>query len=68
MNYFPLNKEQQEWQQRVADLASREIGPRAAEYDTQGKFPQESLEALRGAGLWALRGEDRQALRPGDLR
>ena len=55
MNYFPLTKAQQEWQERVADLASREIGRRAAEYDAQSKFPQESVDALKEAGLWALR-------------
>lgn len=55
MNYFPLTKTQQEWQERVADLASREIGPHAAECDAESKYPSESLEALRKAGLWALR-------------
>jgi isovaleryl-CoA dehydrogenase len=55
MNYFPLTKTQEEWQERVAELAAREIGPRAAEYDRQGQYPQASLEALREAGLWALR-------------
>ncbi len=55
MNYFPLSSTQQEWKERVADLAAREIGPRAAEYDRLARFPQESLDALRGAGLWALR-------------
>ena len=33
MNYFPLTTEQQEWKDRVAEIAVREIGPRAAEYD-----------------------------------
>jgi len=55
MNYFPLTKSQQEWQERIADLASKQIGPRAAEYDAKAEFPRESLEALRDAGLWALR-------------
>ena len=55
MNYFPLNQTQQDWQDRVAELAAREIGPRAAEYDRQAQYPHESLEALREAGLWALR-------------
>ncbi len=55
MNYFPLTKEQQDWQERVADLASREIGPRAAEYDAKGAFPQASLDALKREGLFALR-------------
>lgn len=30
MNYFPLAPQQQEWKDRVAELAAREIGPRAA--------------------------------------
>ena len=55
MNYFPLTTTQQQWQTRVADLAAREIGPRAAEYDRLAQFPQASLAALRDAGLWALR-------------
>lgn len=55
MNYFPLTKSQQEWQERIADLAAKQIGPRAAEYDAKSEFPRESLDALRDAGLWALR-------------
>jgi isovaleryl-CoA dehydrogenase len=55
MNYFPLTKTQKEWQERVADLARREIGPHAAACDAAAKYPSESLEALRKAGLWALR-------------
>ncbi len=55
MNYFPLTKSQQEWQERVADLASKQIGPRASEYDAKSEYPRESLDALKDAGLWALR-------------
>src|SRR5215831_4159164 len=44
MNYFPLTKAQQDWQERVADLAAREIGPHAAACDAQGAFPQTSLD------------------------
>ncbi|MGE0822931.1 MAG: acyl-CoA dehydrogenase family protein [Candidatus Binatia bacterium] len=55
MNYFPLTTQQQEWKDRVANLAAREIGPRAAEYDRLAQYPKESLNALRDAGLWALR-------------
>ena len=55
MNYFPLTSTQQEWQERTADLAARDIGPRAGEYDRQSQYPQASLEALRDVGLWALR-------------
>ena len=55
MNYFPLTKTQREWKERVAELAAGEIGPRAAEYDRHAQYPKASLEALREAGLWALR-------------
>ncbi len=55
LNYFPLTKSQQEWQERIAGLAAEQIGPRAAEYDAKSQFPKESLDALRDAGLWALR-------------
>jgi alkylation response protein AidB-like acyl-CoA dehydrogenase len=55
MNYFPLTKTQEEWKGRVAELAAREIGPHAAEYDRQAQYLQASLEALREVGLWALR-------------
>ncbi|MBI3799501.1 MAG: acyl-CoA/acyl-ACP dehydrogenase, partial [Deltaproteobacteria bacterium] len=55
MNYFPLTPAQQEWKDRVAELAAREIGPRAAEYDRLARYPKDSLDALRSAGLWALR-------------
>ena len=55
MNYFPLTPEQHALQERVAALAAREIGPRAAEVDRAARFPQESLEALRREGFWGLR-------------
>ena len=55
MTYFPLTKTQREWQERVADLAQRELAPRAEETDRTGQYPQESLEALQRAGLWGLR-------------
>ena len=55
MNYFPLTPAQQEWKDRVAELAAHEIGPRAAESDRLARYPKESLDALRSAGLWALR-------------
>jgi isovaleryl-CoA dehydrogenase len=55
MNYFPLTRTQQEWQERTADLAAHKIGPHAADCDRQAQYPQASLEALREAGLWALR-------------
>jgi len=55
MNYFPLTTEQHEWKDRVAAIAAREIGPRAATSDRLAQYPKESLEALREAKLWALR-------------
>ena len=67
MNYFPLTKTQQEWKDRVAELAAKEIGPRAAEYDRLARFPKESLDALRDAGLWALRVSKEHGGPGGDL-
>ena len=55
MTYFPLTRQQQEWQERVADTAARELAPRAVEVDREGRYPQESLDALKAAGLFALR-------------
>src|SRR5919197_6248699 len=55
MNYFPLTPEQHAWQERVAALATREIGPRAEEADRAAQFPKASLEALRREGFWGLR-------------
>ena len=55
MNYFPLSNSQLEWQEKARSLAEKEIGPRAADYDRNAQFPQESLEALKESGLLALR-------------
>jgi len=55
MNYFPLTKEQEDWKSSVAELAMQEIGPSAAEVDSSGNYPQQSIDALGSAGLWALR-------------
>ena len=55
MNYYSLTHEQQEWKERTAEIAERDIGPRAAAYDSNREFPQESLNALRDAGLWPIR-------------
>lgn len=55
MNYFPLSQQQQDWQQLAADIASRELGPRAQETDRTGTYPKDSLDALRREGLWGLR-------------
>ena len=54
MNYFPLTTERHAWKARVADLAAREIGPRAQEADSTARFPKASLGALRQEGLWGL--------------
>ena len=55
MNYLPLTSEQLEWKERTVGIAERDIGPRAAYYDREAEFPQESLNALRDAGLWSIR-------------
>ena len=55
MNYFPLTNDQQEWKDRTTAIAERDIGPRAADCDNNREFPQESLNALRDAGLWSMR-------------
>ena len=55
MNYFPLTQQQQDWQQLAADIAARELSPRAEETDRTGRYPKESLDALRREGLWGLR-------------
>ncbi len=53
--FFPLTNEQQEWLARAADIAQRELAPRAAELDRTASFPSESLEALKKEGFWRLR-------------
>ena len=55
MNYFPLTKQQQEWQERAREIAARELAPRAEETDQKDQYPQESLDALKREGLWGLR-------------
>ena len=51
----PWVSTQHEWQERTAELSTRDIGPRAEEYDRKAAFPRESLHALRDAGLWSMR-------------
>jgi alkylation response protein AidB-like acyl-CoA dehydrogenase len=74
MTYFPLMQTQREWQERGADLARRELAPRAAATDRTGQYPPESLAALQRAGLWGLRvsqehgGLGADLLTKGDLR
>lgn len=53
--FFPLTSEQQEWASRAADIARRELAPRAAETDRTGAFPSDGLEALKREGFWGLR-------------
>jgi alkylation response protein AidB-like acyl-CoA dehydrogenase len=55
MTYFPLTREQQEWKERAADIAARELAPRAELTDRTATYPLESLAALRREGLWGLR-------------
>ena len=55
MTFFPLTKEQQDWKDKAADIAARELAPRAEETDKERKYPQESLDALKNEGLWGLR-------------
>ena len=53
--YFPLTSEQRDWVARAAELAQRELAPRAVETDRTGTFPAEGLEALKREGFWKLR-------------
>ncbi len=55
MTYFPLTKEQQDWKDRAADIARRELAPRAEDTDRKSRYPQDSLDALKAEGLWGLR-------------
>jgi alkylation response protein AidB-like acyl-CoA dehydrogenase len=53
--YFPLTSKQNEWAERAAAIADRELAPRAAETDRTGTFPSEGLETLKREGFWKLR-------------
>jgi alkylation response protein AidB-like acyl-CoA dehydrogenase len=55
MTCFPLTGIQREWKNRVAEIVAREIAPRAEQADRERRYPVESLDALRQAGLWGLR-------------
>ena len=55
MAYYPLTKQQQDWQERASEIAANDLAPRAEETDRLGRFPTESLDALRKEGLWGLR-------------
>lgn len=67
MNYYRLNDSQLEWKERVAEVAERVIAPRAAQYDRDAEFPQESLAALGDMGLWALRVDKHHGGLGGDM-
>ena len=51
--YAP-SEEHELLRQTVRDLADAKIAPAAAEVDETGRFPQEALDALVGAGLHAV--------------
>jgi alkylation response protein AidB-like acyl-CoA dehydrogenase len=51
--YAP-SEEHELLRQTVRDLADAKIAPAAAEVDETGRFPQEALDALTGAGLHAV--------------
>ena len=55
MSYFPLTGAQQEWRERASAIAARELAPRAGGVDRDGRYPLESLEALKHEGFWGLR-------------
>ena len=55
MSYFPLTPEQARWKAAASEIAERELAPRAAATDEQGRYPSEQLDALRKAGFWGLR-------------
>ena len=50
--YAP-SEEHELLRQTVRDLAEAKIAPAAADVDATGRFPQEALDALTGAGLHA---------------
>ena len=55
MSYFPLTQEQQDWKDRAAEIAEKELAPRAEQTDRERRYPSEALDALKEAGFWALR-------------
>ena len=57
MTYFPLSKEQREWQERAQAVASEMLAPRAAEADKTATFPAVQLKALRDQGFFGLRAD-----------
>jgi alkylation response protein AidB-like acyl-CoA dehydrogenase len=67
MSYFPLSAEQASWQARAAEVAERELAPRAAGTDRSGQYPSESLDALRQQGFWGLRASKEHGGQGADL-
>jgi len=55
VSYFPLTPEQARWRAAAAEIAERELAPRAADTDEHGRYPSEQLDALRQAGFWGMR-------------
>jgi alkylation response protein AidB-like acyl-CoA dehydrogenase len=51
---FTLTEEQQMSQSAVREFASKEIAPRAREYDEQEKFPREQINGLAELGLLGM--------------
>ncbi|MDQ4121227.1 MAG: acyl-CoA dehydrogenase family protein [Acidobacteriota bacterium] len=51
---FTLTEEQQMAQAAVREFASKEIAPRAREYDEQEKFPREQINGLAELGLLGM--------------
>lgn len=54
MQTFPLTQNAQGFLDQVERIARDVIAPQAGEVDEQARFPRESIEALRGAGLFGL--------------
>lgn len=51
---FDLTEDQQMVQASVREFATREIAPRAHEYDEQSKFPHEQIKGLAELGLLGM--------------
>ena len=57
MTYFPLSKDQLEWQERAQAIATDVLAPRSAEADRTAAFPREQLQALRDGGFFGMRAD-----------
>jgi butyryl-CoA dehydrogenase len=51
---FALNKEQLMIQQMVREFAQNEIEPNAAEYEAEGRFPEEIIKGLGDLGILGM--------------